>query len=133
MSQANHKTSGVFFYKLESGKEIKILYRFRDGFIWVISFYSIQDGQSCLFDETYYRAGYQLGLESVDQLISDNDTAKINNLLGEMVIEFCTDRMLLTYDGMDYRKATLGEAMDCLTAPNGLIAVDDNTTCYVQF
>lgn len=133
MSQANHKTSGLFFFTLESGKEVKILYRFRDGFIWVISFYSIQDGQSCLFDETYYRAGYQLGLEAVDQCISDNDVANINNLLGQMVVEFCTDRMLLTHDGMDYRKATLDEAMDSLTAASGLIEVDDNTYCYVQF
>ena len=129
MSQANHKTSGLFFYKLESGKEIKILYRFRDMYTWVISFY---DEQS-LFDETFYNAGYQRGLEAVDQLISDNDVANLNNLLGQMVIEFCTDRMLLTDDGMDHRKATLDEAMDSLTAPSGLIEVDHNTYCYVQF
>lgn len=133
MSKANHKTSGYFFYKLESGREIKILYRFRDQFTWIVSFYLIDGENHYIFDETYYRAGYQCGLEAVDQLISDNDTANINNLLGEMVIEFCTDRMLLTEDGMDYRKATLTEAMDSLLTPNGLIEVLDGTLCYVQF
>lgn len=130
---ANANKFQQFTVKSTTGYHIEVSAQYAHGNHWVIKLECPETGES---DYARYVAEYGRGLEEVGPGPTPEDIATISNLLGEMVRDFCTDRMLVVDDEYqrDYRIATVEEAMESLSARDGgQIVVDDNVVCFVQF
>jgi hypothetical protein len=130
--KVDHRKIQEFSIQSTTGYTIEVMSQYSYGNMWIVRLECPETGET---DYCRYIADYGRGLEEVGPGPTPEDIATINQMLGEMVQEFCTDRMLVHRDtGLDYRTASLDEAMESLcTRDSGCISVDDDVPVYVQF
>jgi len=131
--KVDHRKVQEFSIQSTTGYTIEIMSQYSYGNMWIIRLECPETGET---DYCRYIAEYNRGLEEVGPRPTPEDIATITEHLGEMVQEFCTDRMLVLDDECqrDYRVATVDEAMESLSArDSGKIIVDDDVVCFVQF
>jgi hypothetical protein len=131
--KVDHRKAQEFSIKSTTGFTIEVMSQYSYGNMWIVKLECPETGES---DYARYVADYGRGLEEVGLGPTPEDIATLNQMLGEMVQEFCTDRMLVRDDEyqQDYRVATVDEAMESLSArDSGKIIVDDDVVCFVQF
>jgi hypothetical protein len=131
--KVDHRKVQEFSIQSTTGFTIEIMSQYSYGNMWIVKLECPETGET---DYCRYIAEYNRGLEEVGLGPTPEDIGTINQMLGEMVQEFCTDRMLVLDDEyqQDYRVATVDEAMESLsTRDSGKIIVDNDVVCFVQF
>jgi hypothetical protein len=131
--KVDHRKLQEFSIQSTTGYTIEVMSQYSYGNMWIVRLECPETGET---DYCRYIAEYGRGLEEVCQGPTPEDICTLNQMLGEMVQEFCTDRMLVLDDEyqQDYRVATVDEAMESLSArDSGKIIVDDDVVCFVQF
>lgn len=131
--KVDHRKLQEFSIQSTTGYTIEVACQYSYGNMWIIRLECPETGET---DYCRYIAEYNRGLEEVGPGPTPEDIGTLNQMLGEMVQEFCTDRMLVLDDEYqrDYRVATVDEAMESLSArDSGKIIVDDDVVCFVQF
>jgi hypothetical protein len=131
--KVDHRKIQEFSIQSTTGFTIEVMSQYSYGNMWIIRLECPETGET---DYCRYIAEYNRGLEEVGLGPTPEDIGNLNQMLGEMVQEFCTDRMLVLDDEyqQDYRVATVDEAMESLSArDSGKIIVDDDVVCFVQF
>jgi len=131
--KVDHRKIQEFSIQSTTGFTIEVMSQYSYANMWIVRLECPETGET---DYCRYIAEYGRGLEEVGPGPTPEDIATITQHLGEMVQEFCTDRMLVLDDEYqrDYRVATVDEAMESLSArDSGKIIVDDDVVCFVQF
>lgn len=129
---------GDFTIVIENGRQINIRHKQIDGckYIWNLEFFEYKRAGKEQVGSGAYTATYGRGLEDVDCDLefTENDIAQIENLMGEMVQDYCRERELLcAMTEAPLRKATRQEAYESLIEQTGIIKTWDGLLGFVQF